>query len=1019
MPKKARLNPQRTEGKRKGCWEPNIKAGQIIFITVLQSLLALGSALPGKTIDHSFSEGHQQKRNAEELPDKSDKSKEETRNAIYGKLISLTAFEPHKLNAKVLSEIINSRTKSKINTKDDAALRPQKINQLGALLFFYIGEQGKFSELTSRPQHYRQPMSEKDKLRKELIAAARATIDGDLYKSEIALQAASAAFFKEDFTTKIEKMAYGRIFTELLAIYINPTIGHSLNLKILIEAINEETLNCVDKNHLKIQLRDAYLEQIKEIKEDTSRAKLIQDLPKMDRDCLYNKEIVYIQDAIASAINKLILNRDITDSEEIWSDKDGYELLKASLIVDPQSSTIQSIVETNKLYGSTTSVPTNKLLASLILSDEKAETIFKESTSPHANTAMNRFMIAIKALELTNGDATEYSQKDKDKALELAKFAAKKLITTSTKHPSNHNIAWVLGDVIAYLLFHLNKNELESLAKIVEGYIANINLPESIQTYTKDTIYLAYIVSEDFENAARYGSKIQDLGLKAWKRGGIDIPNAGNYISPEDIEYLARSGGRGHFFLIEKIADAKYNAQKDDLYDRVLRLAIKDIINKKGLSIDLLKRRSKALNSGKFTNKEISLLEENIYQPSIYPFKKSMLDQELKKRLLESRLKREMIDSTNGKINNEVTTINQVSKALKPGELLVEYVRDGVFYYIITLNHEGKIFMKIAGKEGDIENLVDSYLSDLANIKSPHKSSSSKDLKDFLLTPIEDKLLTSQVVYISPDASLHKIPFHLVISDQDNESSFPTTRLVTSGRDLMNIEKKTNKGVTTKSVVLANPDFDFNPANRRVTDAKSGQSKWIKLSGTAKEGEEISNILGVTYTSQKKATKQFLQAIQSPEILHIATHAFYNQEGKDLRINSGMVFAGANNLPPEESIMSPEEISVLDLEQTRLSVLSACETGIGAVLDGGSIASIQRAFTIAGSQSVINTLWKVDDYSTRAFMKSFYTNLKSGMSLEDSLSTTREYFQRHPIARWRDPYFWAAFQLYGYWGPIF
>jgi hypothetical protein len=97
-----------------------------------------------------------------------------------------------------------------------------------------------------------------------------------------------------------------------------------------------------------------------------------------------------------------------------------------------------------------------------------------------------------------------------------------------------------------------------------------------------------------------------------------------------------------------------------------------------------------------------------------------------------------------------------------------------------------------------------------------------------------------------------------------------------------------------------------------------------------------------------------------------------------------LVLAGAN-LPPEEDdlglpkgdggILTAEAIAALPLHNLELAVLSACETGIGHVAGGEGVFGLQRAFHIAGAQTVVASLWKVDDQVTRKLMTLFYKNL--------------------------------------------
>jgi CHAT domain-containing protein len=99
---------------------------------------------------------------------------------------------------------------------------------------------------------------------------------------------------------------------------------------------------------------------------------------------------------------------------------------------------------------------------------------------------------------------------------------------------------------------------------------------------------------------------------------------------------------------------------------------------------------------------------------------------------------------------------------------------------------------------------------------------------------------------------------------------------------------------------------------------------------------------------------------------------------------SGLVFAGASD-PPKSSatgivdlgagVMTAEELSGLDLKETDLVVLSACETSLGRVAGGEGVLGLQRAFELAGARTVIASLWRIGDAATQKLMAEFYANL--------------------------------------------
>ena len=96
----------------------------------------------------------------------------------------------------------------------------------------------------------------------------------------------------------------------------------------------------------------------------------------------------------------------------------------------------------------------------------------------------------------------------------------------------------------------------------------------------------------------------------------------------------------------------------------------------------------------------------------------------------------------------------------------------------------------------------------------------------------------------------------------------------------------------------------------------------------------------------------------------------------------------------------------MNLHNTDLVVLSACETGIGA-RDFDGIFGLQRAFKMAGVQTIIMSLWKVDDEATSLMMITFYKELLRTGSKHDAFV----YAQKIVKEKYDDPYFWASFVM--------
>lgn len=161
----------------------------------------------------------------------------------------------------------------------------------------------------------------------------------------------------------------------------------------------------------------------------------------------------------------------------------------------------------------------------------------------------------------------------------------------------------------------------------------------------------------------------------------------------------------------------------------------------------------------------------------------------------------------------------------------------------------------------------------------------------------------------------------------------------------------------------------------------------------------------------------------SPRILHIATHGFFlpdtlqGQEEHPMN-RTGLILAGANHAwargkpvsDMEDGILTAFEITTMDLKNTELVVLSACETGLGYIVNNEGVFGLQRAFKQAGAKNLMVSLWSVPDKATQLLMTQFYQNcLDKNMSLRDALKAAQQWMRGQNA--YKNPYYWAGFVL--------
>ena len=186
------------------------------------------------------------------------------------------------------------------------------------------------------------------------------------------------------------------------------------------------------------------------------------------------------------------------------------------------------------------------------------------------------------------------------------------------------------------------------------------------------------------------------------------------------------------------------------------------------------------------------------------------------------------------------------------------------------------------------------------------------------------------------------------------------------------------------------------------------------------------------------ATEESFKALNgqaSPSVLHIATHGFFFPDPKQTDsiqrkfessakvfrqsdnplFRSGLLFAGANNAWQgnpvsgiEDGIVTAYDVSNMYFPNTKLVVLSACETALGDIQGSEGVYGLQRAFKIAGVKNLVMSLWKVPDAETSEFMQLFYNNMFNKQSVSDAFyhaqTTMKNKYRNEPVK-------WAAWVL--------
>ncbi|EPX58744.1 hypothetical protein D187_003705 [Cystobacter fuscus DSM 2262] len=332
--------------------------------------------------------------------------------------------------------------------------------------------------------------------------------------------------------------------------------------------------------------------------------------------------------------------------------------------------------------------------------------------------------------------------------------------------------------------------------------------------------------------------------------------------------------------------------------------------------------------------------------------------------------------------------------------------------------------------------------------------------------PLLPLLGDTRHVFLSTDGQLGLVPFTALHDGrQFLVDSFDFTYL-TSGKDLL--PRSQQEAPSHSVVVVADPDFgallpapSASPANAATPAGRSSsldsffstlradvaEHPWTPLPGSRQEAEAIQRLVPQAQLFLgAEATKERLLHLPTPGVLHLATHGFFLEaapapEGSrglghfgamgdgapvplsaNALLRSGLVLAGASapsasstaRTPPEVALVTALELAGLNLWGTQLVVLSACDTGRGDVKIGQGVYGLRRAFVAAGAETVVMSLWKVNDETTRELMEAYYRNLLTGQGRAAAL---REAMRSLRATR-PHPHYWAPFIAVGRDAPL-
>ncbi|MEO1051966.1 MAG: CHAT domain-containing protein [Bacteroidota bacterium] len=421
-------------------------------------------------------------------------------------------------------------------------------------------------------------------------------------------------------------------------------------------------------------------------------------------------------------------------------------------------------------------------------------------------------------------------------------------------------------------------------------------------------------------------------------------------------------------------------------------------------------------------------LQENDIDPIVLEREAELLEKELSK---QSELFKRSFD-------DKKITWSDVRSVLKKNEVAIEMVRyrhfdhvftDSVVYAMLYVKNEKdysrpQVILVNNGRELEQKYFKYYKNSIIYRVQDPYSY-------DAYWKPIYDQIGTNSTIYLSSDGVFNQINLEAIPTGEnkyviDNSNIV----LVSNTKDIVlrsNASKDENK--ENRATMFGNPDFYLTASSDRVSP----------LPGTEREVKELNELLKQKgWISDEylegQASEEKVKALDNPKVFHIATHGFFtpsnqieaNVENVARQANSlnqspllrtGLMLTGAGDLLEktsfnyniESGILTAYEAMNLNLDQTDLVVLSACETGLGELTYGEGVYGLQRAFMVAGAKTLIMSMFKVDDEATQKLMVKFYRKwLETGKKRESFVEAKKEIRTEYP-----DPIYWGAFIMIG------
>jgi len=557
-------------------------------------------------------------------------------------------------------------------------------------------------------------------------------------------------------------------------------------------------------------------------------------------------------------------------------------------------------------------------------------------------------------------------------------------------------------------------------------------------------------------------NKANALSLKALKNSNIEFYNFSlqTYENVASVFNGIRSGyisEESKLFLAENEFETFSNALKTsyELYDLTgnqlyLDKAFTYSESGKSAILNESMKNTNALNIGgipdsliireKQLEKSIWTYEELIYeetkqkspnQNNLSYWNKYLFEEKQKYSTLVNYLEDNFKDYSNLKHHYNSITVSDLQETISRKETVIEFfLTDNTIYTFLIKRNKVDLYKTTIDSTFDIN--VNNVIKAISNNNFSHHGydefaqfqESSYFIYNLLFKNLKDKIKTDDLIII-PDGILAYLPFEVLITENNEYSKINYKELpYLIFNNTISYYHSANFIINDKHSKTASINIGaFAPSYAHIEEIQTTifstrqqyREKLFPLKGIKEEVNKVTELIsGDKFLDKEASESNFKEVAHNYDILHLAMHTIMDDQNP---MYSKMAFT-QNNDSIEDGFLNTYELYNLKLN-SRMAVLSSCNSGTGKMQRGEGVMSMARGFIYSGCPSIIMTLWSVEDKSGVKLMTNFYENLIKGKSKSEALRLSKIKFLQDADQLRAHPYFWSGYVVIGNSSPLF